>query len=172
MPPAVRMQPLAGDGFGRDADDHPVGDAGHHVGVAGLADAGDAPVLDADVGFAHAGPVDDERVGDDAVERALVGDAGGLAHAVAEHLAAAELALVAIDRRVLLDSRDETGVAELNAIAGGRAVDVGVVTAADDVAHAGSMRVAETEMRAGRGADARASARSTPDRRRARCRRE
>ena len=63
-------QPLAGDRLGRDADDHPVGDAGHHVRVAGLADAGDAAVLDADVGLADAGPVDDQRVGDDAVERA------------------------------------------------------------------------------------------------------
>ena len=29
---------FAGDGFGRDADDHARRDAGHHVGVAGLAD--------------------------------------------------------------------------------------------------------------------------------------
>ena len=62
-------QALAGDRFRRDADDHSVRHAGHHVGIAGLADAGDAPVLDADVGLADAGPVDDERVGDDAVER-------------------------------------------------------------------------------------------------------
>ena len=40
-----------------------------------------------------------ERVGDDAVERLGVVDARGLAHAVAQHLAAAELALVAVDRR-------------------------------------------------------------------------
>ena len=63
-------QAFARDRFGRDADDHAVGDAGHHVGVAGLADAGDPAALDADVGLVDAGPVDDERVGDDAVERA------------------------------------------------------------------------------------------------------
>ena len=51
-------QPLAGDGLGRDADDHARRDARHHVGVAGLADAGDAPALDADVGLVDAGPVD------------------------------------------------------------------------------------------------------------------
>ena len=95
-------QPLAGDRLRRHADDHPVGHAGHDVGIAGLADAGDAAALDADVGLADAGPVDDQRVGDDAVERAVVGDAGGLSHAVAQHLAAAELALVAVDGRVRL----------------------------------------------------------------------
>ena len=118
-------QALAGDRFGGDADDHPRRDAGHDVGIAGLADAGDAAVLDADVGLADAGPVDDQRVGDDAVERVGIADAGGLAHAVAEHLAAAELALVAVDRGVVLDLGDETGVAEADAIAGRGSVDVG-----------------------------------------------
>ena len=55
---------FAGDGFGRHADDQVGRDARHHVRIAGLADAGDAPVLDADVGLVDAGPVDDERVGD------------------------------------------------------------------------------------------------------------
>ena len=63
-------QAFAGDRFGGHADHHAGGHAGHDVGIAGLADAGDASVLDADVGLADAGPVDDQRVGDDAVERA------------------------------------------------------------------------------------------------------
>ena len=42
-------------------------DARLHVGVAGLADAGDAAVLDADVGLDDAPVVDDQRVGDDGV---------------------------------------------------------------------------------------------------------
>ena len=128
-------QAFAGDRLGRHADDHARRHAGHHVRVAGLADAGDAAVLDADVGLVDAGPVDDQRVGDDAVERLGVGDAGRLAHAVAQHLAAAELALVAVDGVVALDLGDEAGVAEAHAVAGGRAVDVGVVLARDAVRH-------------------------------------
>ena len=96
-------QAFAGNRFGRDADDHARRDAGHHVRIAGLADAADAAALDADVGFVDAGPVDDERVGDDAVERVDLTDARGLAHAVAEHLAAAELAFVAVDGVIAFD---------------------------------------------------------------------
>ena len=66
MPPGGEDQALAGDDLGGDAHDHPRRHAGHHVRVAGLADAGDAPVLDADVRLVDAGVVDDERVGDDA----------------------------------------------------------------------------------------------------------
>ena len=53
---------------------------------------------------------------DDAVEGIRVGHAGRLAHAVAQHLAAAELALVAIDRCVTLDlgaARTVTGLTYL-----------------------------------------------------------
>ena len=67
----------------------------------------------------------------DEVERLVVGDAGRLAHAVAQHLAAAELALVAVDREVALDLGDERGVAEPDAIAGRRAVDLRVVPPID-----------------------------------------
>ena len=124
-------QPLAGDGLGRHADDHPGGHAGHHVRIAGLADAGDAAVLDPDVRLADAGPVDDQRVGDHAVERPLLADAGRLPHAVPQDLAAAELALVAVGRRVGFDFGDQPGVAEAHPVAGGRAVDVGVVPPVD-----------------------------------------
>src|SRR4029077_12747320 len=51
------------------------------------------------------------------------------------HLAAAELALVAIHGRVLLHFGDETCVAQPHAIAGGRSVDIGVVPPVDPVTH-------------------------------------
>jgi hypothetical protein len=73
------------------------------VGVAGLADPVDAPVAQAHVGLVDAGVVDDQRVGDDGVHRALGPRALGLAHAVADHLAAAELHLLAVGREVALD---------------------------------------------------------------------
>ena len=50
---------LAGDDLGARAD-HDV-DAGLHVGVAGLADAANAPVLDADVRLDDAPVVEDRR---------------------------------------------------------------------------------------------------------------
>src|SRR5450432_699657 len=91
---------LAGDDLGARADDDV--HARLHVGVAGLADAGDAAVLDPDVGLEDARGVDDDGVRDDGV-----GDAGAaalaLAHAVADDLAAAELHLLAVDRVVALD---------------------------------------------------------------------
>ena len=65
------------------------------------------------------------------VERAIVGHARGLPHAVAQHFAAAELALVAVHGRVRFHLGDETGIAQANAIAGGWTVDIRVVTPAD-----------------------------------------
>ena len=115
---------LAGDDLGAGADDD--GDAGLDVGIAGLADGGDVPVLDADVGFDDAPVVEDQRIGDDGVDRALrVGDLR-LAHAVADHLAAAEFHLVAVDGEILLDLDDEIGVGEPHAVAGGRPEHVGI----------------------------------------------
>ena len=72
------------------------GDAGLDVGIARLADAADAAVLDADVGLDDAPVVEDHRVGDDRVGH-LGRDALALAHAVADDLAAAELHLFAVD---------------------------------------------------------------------------
>ncbi len=85
---------LAGDHLGAGADDDV--HAGLHVRVAGLADARDAAVRMRDVGLDDAPMVDDQRVGDDGVDRALRLAALGLAHAVADHLAAAELHLLAV----------------------------------------------------------------------------
>ena len=92
---------LAGDDLGAGADDDV--HTGLHVGVAGLADGGDAAALQADVGLDDAPVVDDQRVGDDAVVRLVVAgavDGLALAHAVADRLAAAELDLFAITTRM------------------------------------------------------------------------
>ena len=59
---------LAGDHLGARPDDDV--DAGLDVGVAGLADAGDAAVGQADIGFDDAPMVDHHRIGDDGVDRA------------------------------------------------------------------------------------------------------
>jgi len=99
----VAVQPARGDDFpftsnhfGRGAYDHARGHSGHEVGVAGLTDGDDAAVANADVGLHDAPVIDDHGVGDDRVERGI-GSSGPcrLAHAVADHLAAAELRFLA-----------------------------------------------------------------------------
>jgi hypothetical protein len=74
---------LARDDLGARTDHD--GHARLHVGVAGLADAADPPVLDADVRLHDAPVVEDERVGDHGVRR-LRANTLALPHAVADHL--------------------------------------------------------------------------------------
>ena len=124
---------LAGDGLGGGADDD--GDARLRVGIAGLADRRDAAVLQADVGLVDAGVVDDQRVGDDRVDRALRPRHLALAHAVADDLAAAELHLLAIGAKVLLDLDEEFGVGEPHLVADGRAEHLGIGGAGDSCGH-------------------------------------
>src|SRR5207244_13013174 len=88
-----------------------------------------------DVRFEDPAPVDDERVGDDAIERFRVAGAGLLTHSVAQHLPAAELALIAVNGLVALHFGDEVRVAEAHPIAGGRSIEVGVVASVDSAAH-------------------------------------
>ena len=54
-----------------------------------------------------------------------------LAHAVADHLAAAELHFLAVDGEIALDLDDELGVGEAHAIADRRAEHLGIGAAAD-----------------------------------------
>src|SRR5204862_4092274 len=88
-----------------------------------------------DVGLVNAGPVDDERVGNDEIESALFGHTRGLPHVVAQHLAAAELAFVTVGRVVALDLHNEAGVGQPHTIAGGRSVDICVMPMWHPVAH-------------------------------------
>ncbi len=115
---------LAGDHFGARPDDD--GHARLDVRVARLADRMDEPVLDPDVGLHDPPVVEDDGVGDDGVDRASRARGLRLAHAVADHLAAAELHLLAVGGEILLDLDHELGVGEADAIARGRAEHVGV----------------------------------------------
>ena len=124
---------LAGDRLGAGADDDV--DAWLGVRIAGLADAGNPAVLEADIGFDDAPVVDDQRIGDHGVHGTLGARGLALAHAVADHLAAAELDLLAIDRPILLDLEDEIGVGQAHAVAHRGAVHVGIGSSADLVGH-------------------------------------
>ena len=61
---------LAGNHLRARPDDD--GDVGLDVGVAGLADGRDAVGLEADIGFHDAPVVEDQRIGDDGIDRSLL----------------------------------------------------------------------------------------------------
>src|SRR5262245_43481448 len=88
------------DHIGAGADHN--GDVGLDVGIAGLAYASDHAFLDRDVGLDDTPVIDDQRVGDDGVGGALLVGGLRLPHAVADHLAASELHLLAIGGEILL----------------------------------------------------------------------
>ena len=105
------------------------GDAGLDVRIAGLADGVDEPVLEADVGLDDPPMVEDDGVGDDGVDGAPRVGGLRLAHAVADHLAAAELHLLAVGGEILLDLDHELGVGEAQPVALGRPEHLGVMGA-------------------------------------------
>jgi hypothetical protein len=116
------------DDLGARADDDV--HAGLGVGVAGLADGHDAPALQADVGLDDAPVVDDQRVGQHRVHRAISACLLALGHAVTDGLAAAELDLFAIaagaQRVVVLDFDDQVGVGQADPVADGGAEHLGI----------------------------------------------
>jgi len=120
---------FAGNDFGARPDDDV--DTGLGVRVAGLADCGDAPVVQADIGLVDAGMVKDDHIGDDGVQRALGARKLALAHAVADNLAAPELHLLAIDGEVLLHLDEKIGVGKPDLVAGRGAEHLRVCRAAD-----------------------------------------
>jgi len=122
---AARGQNLsfAGDGFGAGTDDDVYPRL--HVRITGLSDAGDAPVLDADVGLDDTPVVQDQGVGDDHVHH-VMGAALALSHAVADHLAAAELYLVAVDGAVLLHLDPERRICQAQPVPHGGTIHLGV----------------------------------------------
>src|SRR5690349_377132 len=86
---------LSRDHIRRAADDDV--NARLDIGITRLTDPGDASVLDADIGFDDAPVIDDDDIGDDDVGDFGIG-ALPLPHAVADHLAAAEGHLFAVNR--------------------------------------------------------------------------
>ena len=158
---------FARDDFGRGADDHRVflfrlrigvdgADAGLDAGVAGVADADDETVFDADIGFDDAEErIEDEGVGDDEVEAVFVEGGGRLAHAVADDLAAAEFDFVAVAAalgdEVAFDLDEEIGVGEPHAVTDGGAEHLGVLAAAQFKRHGRGRRANNGGLHSGHG---------------------
>ena len=125
--------PLARDDLGSGANDD--GDTGLGVGIARLADGCDQPVAQADIGLVDAGMVDDQRVGDDRIHRPTGAADLALAHAIADHLAAAELDLFAVGGQVTLDLDDQIGVAQPQPVTRGGAIHAGIGLTIDAECH-------------------------------------
>ena len=119
---------LAGNDLGARPDQD--GDPGLHVRVAGLADGGDAPPLDAQVGLDDAPVIQDQGIGDDQVHH-LGGGSLALAHAVADHLAATEFHLLAIEGVILFHLNPEFGIPQAHPVARGGTVHLGIGPPAD-----------------------------------------
>ena len=115
---------FAGDDLGAGAD-HDI-DAGLDVGIAGLADPRDAAIPDRQIRLDDAPVIDDQRVGDDRIGRAFGLGRLRLSHAVADHLAAAELDLFAVDRQVAFDFDEQLGIGEPDPVADRRAEHLGI----------------------------------------------
>jgi len=126
---------FAGDRLRAGSDDDV--DARLRVRIAGLADRDDTAVLQADIGFDDAPVVDDQRIGDDGVDRAIGARHLALAHAVADDLATAELHLVAIGGEILLHLDEQFGIGEPHLVAGGRSEHRGIGLAGHLVGHGG-----------------------------------
>src|SRR5262249_4002439 len=124
---------LAGDDFGAWADDNI--DPGLDIGVAGLADAANAAVANADIGFDDAPVIEDDGVRNNGIDCSFGARALPLPHAVADDLAAAELDLLPVDRAVVFDLDDQLGVGEPDAIPFRRAKHRGIGAAADSARH-------------------------------------
>ncbi len=120
-------QVFAGDHLGGGAH-HQLGvDSCHGVRIARLADLDDAAIRDADIALDDAPVVDDQRIGDDQIERAFGAcRAGRLAHAIADDFASAERDFVAIGREVLFHLDDQFRIGQADTVAGGGAVKIGV----------------------------------------------
>ncbi len=89
------------------------------IRVAGLANARDETVAQANVGLIDSGVVNDQSIGDHRVDgSARPGDLA-LSHAIPDGFTSPEFHLLAIDGEILLNLDKQLGVGEANLVAGG-----------------------------------------------------
>src|SRR5260370_4901787 len=89
-----------------------------HIGIASFAQGGNTSVPNCNIGFHNSPVIENQRVGDDRINRALSAGTLRLTHAVADDFPASELHLLAIDREVLLHLDDEVGIREAHFVPG------------------------------------------------------
>src|SRR4029077_725679 len=106
---------FTGDHLGSRSDNDV--DVRLHIGIASFACGGTTPVLDADIGLYNSRVIENQRVSDHCINRALAARTLRLTHAVANNFPASELHLLTIDREVLLHLDDEVGIREAHLVA-------------------------------------------------------
>ena len=106
--PSGEDVPFTSNRFGARPDHD--GDAFLDVGVAGFADPNNAAILEADIGLDDAPPIKNQGIGNHGVNGSPSPRGLGLAHAIANHLPAAEFHLIAVGGEVLFHFEDEFGV--------------------------------------------------------------
>src|SRR5262249_17137889 len=131
--------PFAGDDLGAWADDDR--DVLLDIGISGLANRRDPSAPDADVGLHDSPVIDDQRIRDHGVDRAVGSSALRLPHAVANDLPAAEFHFLTVRREVSLDLDDEVGIGETNPVADGRAEHLRIRWPTHRVWHGGATPV-------------------------------
>src|SRR5262249_3520935 len=92
-------------------------DVGLHVGIARLTDSGYPSVFDGDVRFHNSPMIENQRVGDDGIDRALAARTLRLTHPVTDDLPAAEFHFLAVDGEVLLHLDDQVRVGKAHFVA-------------------------------------------------------
>src|SRR4030095_8557558 len=125
--------PFAGDDLGAWPDEDR--DLVLDVWRAVCASRGDPAVLDADVGFHDPPVIEDQRIRDHGVDRAVDSSALRLSHPVADDFTSAEFLLLAVRREVLLDLDDEIGICKTDSVADRRAEHLCVRRTADFIWH-------------------------------------
>src|SRR5580698_5856267 len=129
---------FASDDFGPGS--HYQIDMGLNIGVSSFADCGDKPVLDPNVGLDDSPMIENHRIGDHGIQRALTSGALRLAHAIPDHLPAPKLHFLAIAGEVLLDFDNEAGICKAQLIAYRRTKHLRVRSAAHCERHAKKLR--------------------------------
>src|SRR5262245_24119512 len=124
---------FTGDYLGAWSDDD--GDPRLGVRIAGFADRYDSTVFDADVSLHDSPVIEDQRIRDHRVDRAIGSRALRLSHTVTDDFAAPELHLLAVGREVLLDLDDEVRIRKSELVADRRPEHVRVRRAAHLMGH-------------------------------------
>ncbi len=101
------------------------------------------------IGLYDSPVIENQRVGDDRINRALAAGALRLTHAIADDFPAAELHLLAIGREVLFHLDDQVGIREAHLVADCRAKHLRIGGAAHCVGH---FRLPRLFRRTGQGA--------------------
>src|SRR5271170_6541599 len=133
--------PLAIAHRGGCRNDKPRIDPIHDGRVAGLAEADDAAVFDAEVALHNTDHrIDDQDVTEEKIERALRARYScGKTDAVAKRFAAAVQTFIAVNGVILLDHREQRRIGQADAVADRRTVKSGIISAPNsdhDLPHA------------------------------------